>query len=470
MAHHIRPPARVRALESTLSSPVPRASAQPGRLAPPPEWDAAAALAWLNAKVNFERQPSRDLATRVLKLDRMHALSAALGDPHLSVPAIHVAGSKGKGSITRMAASILTAAGVRTGAFTSPHLITPKERIAVDRVPIGDADLARAIWGVAQAQDGLSTDLLDRFGEPTYFEAMTAAAFDHFAHARCQAAVYEVGLGGRLDSTNVLSPEVCVLASIELEHTDILGDTLELIAAEKAGILKPGVPAIATPQPPEVLEVFHKRAQEVGSPLHVLGHDVPFSYTTHDHHAMIDMTVGGRTFERLRSPLPGAHQAANTAAAVAACATFLTDHLTNEAVHDGLAATPREGRMEVIAHRPTIIIDGAHTPASVRAALAALPEHEGPLVIIFGCAKDKDAAGMLGHLKDTMARVIVTEAGARTASCTSLVERYEGEAVAVPNPAEALDTARRCAGTSGLIIALGSFMLAGAMKQLLAGS
>ncbi|MFI4881101.1 MAG: hypothetical protein ACIAQU_00795, partial [Phycisphaerales bacterium JB064] len=133
---------------------------------PPPSWNLATALAWLNSKVNFERQPNRDLAVRVLKLDRMRALAAALGDPHLAVPAIHVAGSKGKGSITRMAASILSAAGVRTGAFTSPHLITPNERIAVDRLPISDADLALAVWNVSQAEAALPADLVEKFGQP----------------------------------------------------------------------------------------------------------------------------------------------------------------------------------------------------------------------------------------------------------------------------------------------------------------
>ena len=433
---------------------------------PPPDWKLPAALAWLNSKVNFERQPNRDLAVRVLKLDRMRALSAALGDPHLAIPAIHVAGSKGKGSITRMAASILSAAGVRTGAFTSPHLITPNERIAVDRLPISDTDLALAIWNVSQAEAALPADLVEKFGQPTYFEAITAAAFDHFARAGCQAAVYEVGLGGRLDSTNILSPAVCVLASIELEHTDILGDTLAAIAREKAGILKPGARAISVPQPADVVGVFRDQADTAQCSLVVLGEDTPFSHTMDAGHAIASVTIDGRTFDNLRCPMPGAHQAANTAAAVAACALLIGDRLTPETITEGLAATPRDGRMEIVCTNPTVIIDGAHTPASVRAVLAALPQHDGPLVILFGCAKDKDAPAILEQFERIDAHIVFTEAGARAAPASELLDSYPGHAQAEPNPEAALHAAKGLAGASGLVLVVGSFMLAGSIKAL----
>jgi dihydrofolate synthase/folylpolyglutamate synthase len=423
-------------------------------------------MAWLNAKVNFERQPNRDLAIRVLKLDRMRALSAALGDPHLAVPAIHVAGSKGKGSITRMAASILSAAGLRTGAFTSPHLILPNERIAVDRQPVSDAHLAAAILRVKQAEAMLPTGVTARFGSPTYFEAITAAAFDHFAQARCDAAVYEVGLGGRLDSTNIVQPAVCVLASIELEHTDILGHTLADIAREKAGILKPGVPAICTPQPAEVLDAFGEQADLANAPLLVLGRDIGFEHRMDAGHAIIDLALNSRTFTNLRSPMPGSHQAANTAAAVAACALMLGDRLTDAAIVEGLEQTPRDGRMETIATNPTLIVDGAHTPASVRATLSALPAHDGPLVILFGCAKDKDAAGMLDQLAKPNARVVFTQAGPRARPADELAAFYTPEGESFADPAKALERARQVAGPGGLVLVCGSFMLAGAVKAM----
>lgn len=447
-------------------SSAPEGHKQAPTAPPPQDWSIDAALAWLNAKVNFERQPNRDLAVRVLKLDRMRALSAALGDPHLAVPAVHVAGSKGKGSITRMAASILTAAGLRTGAFTSPHLIVPNERIAVDRQPISDADLAAAIWRVSRAEDNLSPGVTDRFGSPTYFEAITAAAFDHFAHGHCDAAVYEVGLGGRLDSTNIVHPKVCVLASIELEHTDILGHTLPEIAREKAGILKPGVPAICTPQPPEVLDAFREQATIADAPILALGHDIPFEHRMESGHAVINLAVNGRTFTNIHSPMPGSHQAANTAAAVAACALLLGDRLTDAAIAEGLELAPRDGRMETIATNPTLIIDGAHTPASVRATLAALPEHDGSLVILFGCAKDKNAAGMLDQLAMTNARVIFTQAGPRARPASELAAMYTRVGESIADPAEALARARQLAGLSGLVLVCGSFMLAGAVKAL----
>lgn len=447
-------------------SSAPEGHKQAPHLPRPQDWSIDHALAWLNARVNFERQPNRDLAVRVLKLDRMRALAASLGDPHLGVPAIHVAGSKGKGSITRMAASMLTAAGLRTGAFTSPHLITPNERIAVDRQPISDADLAAAIWRVSQAEAGLPPGVTERFGAPTYFEAITAAAVDHFAQSRCDAAVYEVGLGGRLDSTNILQPAACVLASIELEHTDILGDTLEKIAGEKAGILKPRMPAICTPQPPEILEVFRAHADEVGAMLRMLGDDLPFEHRMDRGHAVVSVTIDGRTIANVRSPLPGAHQAANTAAAVAACVQMLGDRLTDAAIAEGLARTPLDGRMETLATNPTLIIDGAHTPASLRATLAALPAHAGPLVILFGCAKDKDAAGMLDQLARANAQVIFTQAGPRSRPPDELAALYTPGHESVADPTDALTHARKLAGQNGLILACGSFMLAGAVKAL----
>lgn len=433
---------------------------------PPQDWNLDTALSWLNAKVNFERQPNRDLAARVLKLDRVHALSAAMGNPHQATPCIHVAGSKGKGSITRMAASILTAAGLHTGAFTSPHLIAPNERIAVDRSPISDGDLALALWRVAQAEASLPQAILAEYGTPTYFEAITVAAFDHFARAGCNAAVYEVGLGGRLDSTNIIHPAACVLASIELEHAEILGHTLEAIAHEKAGILKPGSRAIALPQTLGVLAVFRETAKATGTTLEVLGQDLPFEHAMQDRHATVRVAVNGRVYDNIRCPMPGAHQAANTAAAVAACAILLGDRLTDEAVQAGLAATPRNGRMETIAHHPTIIIDGAHTPASIRAALDALPTHEGPLVVLFGCAKDKDMSGMFAHLAASGARVVFTQAGPRACPAAELQHAYSSMSEAETDPAQALARTRALAGPDGLVLVLGSFMLAGAVKGL----
>ncbi len=427
-----------------------------------------AALDWLNGKTNFERTPDRSEATRALKLERMTALASALGDPQLVVPAIHVAGSKGKGSITRMAASVLSAAGQRAGAFTSPHLITPNERITVDREPITDAGFAHAVWKVAQAEHTLPAEFTARFGTPSYFEAITAAAFEHFARARCDAAVYEVGLGGRLDSTNILQPSVCVLGSIELEHTEILGDTLEAIAAEKAGILKPGIPAFSVPQPPGVLEVFRDYSNRVGAPLAVLGEDIEFEYEMDDRAAIIRVVIGEREFQDVRCPLPGCHQAANTAAAITACATLLAGNLSKQELENGLAQTPSDGRMEVVATNPTTIIDGAHTPLSVHAAVDALPRDHRTLVTIFGCASDKDAAGMLARVAEASTHTIFTEAGPRAMPAEQLNALYQehgGQAQTATDPQAALRIAREVAGPDGLILACGSFMLAGAMKH-----
>jgi len=434
---------------------------------------------YLGSKTNFERSPRAGGPAWSFKLDRMRALAGALGDPQARVPAIHVAGSKGKGSITRMAASVLAASGLKTGAYTSPHLEDVRERIAVDGRPISQGDLAAALADVARAEARLGLGRGGGAGEVTYFEAMTAAAFVHFARA-ARAAVYEVGLGGRLDATNVLTPAVCVLCSIELEHTAILGDTHEAIAREKAGILKPGVPAVCTPQREDVLGVFRERAAAVGCELLVLGEDLPIEVRQAGAHAVVDLVVGKRRFAGLRAPLPGAHQGANTAAAVAACALLagsgtITHAITPELAARGLATTPRDGRMEVVATRPTVVVDGAHTPASVAAALASLasagPPTPGrertPPVIVFGCAGDKDAAGMLAAFRAADARLVTLSAGPRPRAADALADLYRqagGWACAQASAGAALAKARALAGEGGLVLACGSFMVAGAVR------
>ncbi|MEO1008275.1 MAG: folylpolyglutamate synthase/dihydrofolate synthase family protein [Planctomycetota bacterium] len=428
-------------------------------------WTFDDAEAWLDARVDFERRPAT--TPDALKLDRMRALAAALGDPQDRVPAIHVAGSKGKGSITRMAASILSAAGLKTGAFTSPHLVSVRERIAIGGEPIDPGGFARAARGVAAVEDRVAAS----HGTPTYFECVTAMAMRHFAESDCDAAVLEVGLGGRLDCTNIVTPRACVLGAIELEHTRILGDTLEAVAGEKAGILKPGVPAVCVPQSDAVLGVFRGVAGRVGARLLVIGEDIEVASRMDGGHAAIDLAIHGRALRDLRAPLPGAHQASNAAAAVAACLLF-EPGLTETQIRAGLERTPRDGRMEVVSRDPIVVVDGAHTPLSVRALMATLRTEfgGGRTVVVFGCAADKDIDGMLREFADAGVSLVLTRAagGPRAMPVEGLADRcrHTGTDFEAAEPvAAAIERARKMAGARGLVCACGSYMVAGAAKM-----
>ena len=392
----------------------------------PAVWDEQRAIDELWDRSDYERGRITDpfggdeAAERGLR--RTGALLAALGNPQDACPVVHVAGSKGKGSTSAMAEAILRAAGCHTGLFTSPHLHAFRERIALDGVPVPGAHFAalcqsatRAAREVERADPGL--------GRVTTFELVTAMGFLGFARADCDVAVVEVGLGGRWDATNVVDPLVAVVTRIDLEHTAILGDTLALIAAQKAAIIKPGRPAVVGPQPAEARAVFRARAAATGSPLLVGGVDWQTAGTWRD------LTLAGPwgTFDHLALALPGAYQVENAGTAVAACWVAAESGLpvTSAAIREGLATTRWPGRFErVTAEGRTLLLDGAHTPAAA-AALAAAVAEELPGVratAVVGISRDKDAAEILGALAPVLGRVVATRSANPRAADAATVE------------------------------------------------
>ncbi len=434
------------------------------------------ALAYLNGRANLERVRTGAEVADAMKLDRMHALMERLGNVHLDLRVVHIAGSKGKGSACEMVASCLQSSGYVTGLFTSPHLTSVRERIRLGgelvTEPVFDAGLAR----VRDAADSIEGSL----GGCTYFEVITALALLIFAEQAVDVAVLEVGLGGRLDCTNVVSPDVVGLASIQLEHTDVLGDTLAQIAGEKAGIMKPGVPAISVPQDPDVLEVFRASAETVGADLRVLGEDLVYSCrfeASHDRGPHPKVCVGeeGEGFEHLSVPLLGEHQAPNCGLALAILCELRERgfSLPERSVAAGLEQTPRRGRLEQVHDAPRVVIDGAHTPESVRDTLRAAGAHlrYDSMVIVFGCARDKKIDGMLGELVRGADKVIFTKSSLnpRAADPAELASRF-GEipdapmSLAFDGVRDAINAAARSAGKHDLILVIGSFHLAGETK------
>ncbi len=322
-------------------------------------------------------------------LGRMRILLAELGSPHLKGRFIHVAGTNGKGSTCAMVESALRAAGFRTGLYTSPHLIDPRERIR-----IGTDDISEAAWVAAfhtvhtAAERLIAQEAVD--AHPSFFETVTAMAFVAFAQAGLDYVVLETGLGGRLDATNVVIPEVSVITPVDFDHEAFLGSSLELIAGEKAGIIKPGVPVVLAEQRPEALAFLLLRASEMRAPVH-------------------QSSALGKELADLANlcPLQGTHQLENARTAIA---TLQVLGIDPDAIRRGIAATNWPGRLERFPGNPEIILDGAHNPAGARALAAYIREsfQDQPIRIIFGAMRDKAVDEVAETLFPLATEIILT--------------------------------------------------------------
>jgi dihydrofolate synthase/folylpolyglutamate synthase len=397
-----------------------------------------------------------------LGLERTEALLHALGDPQELFQGVHVAGTNGKGSVCAMLASILQSAGYRVGLMPKPHLISYTERIQVDQRPIAEADFAALITELQPVINKVASEL----GPPTEFEILTSAALYYFARAGIDLLVCEVGLGGRLDSTNVLDLGVSVITNIALDHTQHLGSTLEAIAAEKAGILKPDSLAITGAQPP-ALAVIEAKARDHHIPLLRLGQEIEVSAVDRDWAGVqATITTPAGTYRDLRIPLLGLYQADNAALAVAAIDALRSRgwDISDGALRDGLARTHWPGRLEVIDRDPIVLVDGAHNPAGLERSLAAVQKlAKGRLpVIVFGAMRDKDLSSMLALLRSANASVIFSRIDwHRAAPPADLAAQFDSQSETADSTAEALSRAREKAGRDGIVFVCGSLYLVG---------
>ncbi|MEO1534226.1 MAG: folylpolyglutamate synthase/dihydrofolate synthase family protein [Planctomycetota bacterium] len=440
----------------------------------------AQAVSILEHLPNLEKQRPEKVDPNAFRLARMHALLERLGDPHRELTMVHVAGSKGKGSICEMLAAALTGCGYAVGVHTSPHLIDVRERIRVGTEFVSEATFVRLFNRALLGAGAIQAE----YGPASYFEMVTAMALAHFRDQAVDVAVIEVGLGGRLDATNVITPAVSLISSIQLEHTQILGTTHAAIASEKAGIIKPGVPAITVQQEePTALEAIEKAASDADAPLSVLGREVEFTQRFEaDHelgpHMRIGVTTEHAGFEHIAVPLPGEHQALNCGLALAAIGVLVGRGFEAPEVRvaQGLAATPRQGRLETIWDQPRVIADGAHSPDSVASLVRTIGAHVryDSMVVVFGCASDKDTDAMLAEIARGADKIIMTRSASnpRAADPKMLAERYEaisGKTAQVASSVkEAVNTAARAIGHNDLICVTGSFYIAGEAKQLFA--
>ncbi len=433
-------------------------------------------LAWLASQTNYERRPPRPENRGAFTLARMTRLLKALGHPQGQFRAVHVAGTKGKGSTATMLAQMLKNNGLRVGLYTSPHILDIRERITVDDEMITKPAMTCLLARVAKASANYGKD------RPTYFEILTAVAFLHFAEKEVAAAIIETGLGGRFDATNVLKPEACAITSISLDHMQQLGRSLESIAEEKAGIFKRNVPVVSAPQTKSVRKVLKKAAEKAGAPLYFAGEDIKYSYRFEASReagpqARICVTTPTSHFDHLLVPLVGEHQAINCGVAIG-----LLDQLKNRgfALDDersiaGLANVRLQGRMEMLCHEPRVLADGAHNAASIEALMRAIGQNVryDSMVVIFGCCADKDVEGMLQHIRLGADKVIFTRIESpRAADPQDLANAFaltSGRMAQVaPRLRDAMEIAEKAVSREDLICITGSFYLVSEAKRFFA--
>jgi dihydrofolate synthase/folylpolyglutamate synthase len=430
------------------------------------------ALRFLSTLSDYERLRIVRYNTENFDLDRMRSLLKKIGNPHEQIRTVHVAGTKGKGSTCTMIAGMLEACGYRVGLYTSPHLVDIRERVQINGEMIPEAEFGRLIKLIEPF-------VLKAKPTPTYFDVLTAAAFKYFAEQKVDIAVIETGLGGRLDSTNVVKPEVTAITSISKDHMAQLGNTLAKIATEKAGIFKPGVPAVTVQQVPEVEKVLKETAEKVGAPFDITGKTIEFSYRFEasrmlGRHNRVCLTTANSKFEHLAVPLLGEHQAINCGLALSVLDKLKTRGIPidDSKAMEGLLKVRMPGRMEMISTNPRVLVDGAHNGASIDAMMKAIGQHipYDSMVVIFGCCGDKDIDGMLERITSGADKVIFTRVNnVRSANPNELaakyIELYGKMAQVADGLADALAIANRAVTKEDLICITGSFYLVGEAKK-----
>ena len=437
-----------------------------------------AALAYIEGFIDYERSPDFSRQARLYNLDRISLLLELLGNPHNKLRVVHIAGSKGKGSTAALIASVLTHAGYKTGLFTSPHLITPRERCRIDGELISKSDVAFYIEKLKPAIETVSTS---EFGRVSFFEIYTALAFSYFAEKETDFAVIEVGLGGRLDATNVVTPVVTVITPIGLEHTTILGETYTEIAKEKAEIIKQECPLALAPQHPEARAVFEKVASEREAPI-VESKDLVVRDSCTSNPCLVrnaagmpiaqqfDMETDSECYPQLKMPLLGHHQFINATTAVAAieCLKQRGYIVPKDSVYAGFKNVQWHGRIQRIKSSPIVVLDGAHSPASMEALCRTLRQsfRYSRVTFIVSLMRDKNLTAIGSVISQTADFVITTQIlnNPRVTPAEEIQSAWKNmfdKITACSTPEKAITKALSDASPADLICVTGSLYLVG---------
>lgn len=445
------------------------------------------ALSWLYDRIDYER--TRPAGQNPFRLERVERLLNLIGAPHLRIPAVHIAGTKGKGSTAAMIDSVLRRSGIRTGLFTSPHIEQFEERMRVNGNIPSPERIAKLVSRLRDVLREADVETADRI--PTFFEVTTLMAWMLFDEEQVEIAVLETGMGGRLDCTNVCRPLVTVITSIGLDHTHILGDTLEKIAAEKAGIIKNGIPVVQGQLPGEADTEVRTTAEHRGCRRYVCGRDFAWSdeepqeSDSHQRRTQnVQIITPTRTLNQVSIPLLGKHQAHNASLAAMACELVQQSgwtQVTSDSISEGIRTTQWPLRFEVLDGHPTVVLDAAHNPDSMRAVVQVLTGQEWKnrrRILIFAVSSDKDSVSMLQAILPHFDEVVLTRflsnprsvppdqllAPAteiqRGSNFPSLIRTAEA-------PGPAIEMAKALAGPNGVVVITGSIFLAAEARGLL---
>ncbi len=414
---------------------------------------------------DYEKTPGIAYTSANYDLRRMEKLLRPLGSPHLGTRTVHIAGTKGKGSTAAMVAQVLIAAGYKTGLFTSPHLHTIRERVKVNSSLISETDFAAIVTELKPTIEEVNREAA--YGQLTTFEILTALVFTYFKKYPVDFQVLEVGLGGRLDATNVAEADVCIITSISLDHTEVLGNTVAKIATEKAGIIKPGCTVVNFTQPDEASEIIRQTCQQQRARLVQVGSDITW-YRTVGNLCQQSLIVKSQKAEyNLTIPLIGDHQLENAAGAVAALEALneLEAAIPEEAIVGGLSQVNWPARLQILGYRPMVVVDGAHNAHSMMKLIEAIKKYfdYDECHIIFGTSCDKDIAGMIPEMVSLTGNITVTSSThPRAASISAIIAEFSRLCIEVKTAdtvSQALSQALAAAGKKDLILITGSIFI-----------
>jgi dihydrofolate synthase/folylpolyglutamate synthase len=420
---------------------------------------------YLNSFTNYEQIPGISYVQPGYSLKHVEELLNRMGNPQLAARTIHIAGTKGKGSVSAMIAQVLSSSGYKTGLYTSPHFHTLRERISIDGSLISEAEFAAAMAEIKPFIESMRKDTA--FRQLTYFEALTALAFAYFKKKQVDFQVLEVGLGGRLDATNVARPIICIITPISLDHTQILGNSLEEIAREKAGIIKPGCWVVLSPQPEEAASVISDICREKEAKVVQVGKDITWHKVGGDLSPQSLVIEGRRNNYQVSIPLSGDFQLENAASAVAALEVLGSAGfaISTADIARGLAQVKWPGRFHILQEYPTVLVDGAHNVASIKRLVDNIKGYfaHKRIFLVFGTSCDKDIPGIINELVPLSPQVIVTRAAhSRAAPLSTLVAEFSKQGIELEireTVTEAISRALSLADRTDLICVTGSLFV-----------
>ena len=398
----------------------------------------------------------------VFGLENISWILNIMKNPHKALKTVHIAGTNGKGSVTGMITGMLRKDGYSAGAYTSPHLVSFTERITVNGEEIREEEVAELTEYI---RDGIQKEDRNRFF--TFFDFTTAIAFEYFRRKRVDIAVIETGLGGRLDSTNVIEPLVSVITNIAYDHTEYLGNTIAAIAGEKAGIIRKGIPVV-TGAADIPLSIIDEVAKRLESPVYSLGRNFLYEKTGEQ---VMSYRGPSRTLEGVRVNLKGDHQLANGAVALCAVDILSTRGfpVRDDTIYDVLSGIQCQGRLEEVRQRPTVLIDGAHNPSGIHVLTEFMKARYGDRkkILIFGVMKDKEYDRMLQEIVPSMDTIILTKPNMERALAPSLMKAHAKDAIITEDTRNALRIAKTLSGEDDLILITGSFYTIGEAKTII---